>query len=150
MKKQYLTEIELPIWADPQGDVILEKSRDYCYVYFDCWENNEPTYSDYIGKLIFENAWAVTSLDVEFYGIYPEEDWKYKSSICIVENSLWLEEMIAKRASFYKEWLTWDKSEYKHFHYPGHDNYFDIIAEDYKVEKVLKKDIKYYKKLWNG
>lgn len=35
--KQYLTEIELPIWTDPQSDVILEKSRNYCHLYFNCW-----------------------------------------------------------------------------------------------------------------
>lgn len=148
MKEQYLTEIELPIWADPQGDVILEKSRDYCHIYFDCWEDNEPTYSNYIGKIIFENAWAVKSLDVEFYEIYPKEEWKFKSSICIVENSIWLDEMIMKRAKIYTEWLNWDKRTYKHFHFSGHDNYFDIIAENYTVEKILKTEIKYYEKLW--
>ncbi|AMP98773.1 hypothetical protein AY601_1864 [Pedobacter cryoconitis] len=154
MKEQYLTEIELPVWADPQGDVILEKSRDYCYLYFDCWLekelwiNEEVTWADYIGKITFNNAWAVKSLDIEFYDIYPKEESIYKSSICRVENSLWLEEMTMKRSKTYKEWLSWDERIYKHFHFSGHDNYFDIIAENYKVEKILKKDIKHYENLW--
>ncbi|WP_316771527.1 hypothetical protein [Pedobacter frigiditerrae] len=148
MKAQYLTEIELPIWADPQGDLMLEKSRDDCHVYFDCWEDNKPTYANYIGKIIFENAWAVKSLDIEYYDIFPIEDWKYKSSICVVENSCWLDEMIQVRTRHYNNWTKWKDKNYRHFHCKGHDNYFDIIAENYKVEKVLKKDVEHYEKLW--
>ncbi len=52
--QSYLTEIELPIWQDPQGDVIMEKSRDYCHIYFGCWVNEKPGEpADYIGKLEF-------------------------------------------------------------------------------------------------
>ena len=88
------------------------------------------------------------SLDLERYDIYSEKEWKYKSSICIVENSIWLNEMILKRAKSDTFWLKKDKKIYKHFHFSGHDNYFDIIAEEYTVEKILKKDINDYEALW--
>lgn len=58
-----------------------------------------------------------------------------------MENSFWLDEIIMKRANVYKEWLDWDKRTYKHLHFSGHDNYFDIIAENYIVKKALKTDI---------
>ncbi|AZA98285.1 hypothetical protein EG359_01110 [Chryseobacterium joostei] len=145
---QYLTETELPIWADPQGNVIMEKCRDHCFLYFDCWLDNEPTYADYIGKITFQNAWAVTSLDIEFYDIYPKEEFKYKSSIFVVENSLWLKEMFEKRVKHYDNWTGWKDKIYHHFHFAGHNNYFDIIAESYKVEKIPKTKTQYFKRLW--
>ncbi len=77
----------MPIWTDPQNDIILEKSRDYCYLYYNCWEDNQLADLGYIGKLTFENAWAIKSLDVEFYDTYPK-DLEYKFSICKVKKSL--------------------------------------------------------------
>ncbi len=53
MEEQYLIEIELPIWQDPQGNLMLEKCREHCYLYFDCWEepenwkNNEVAWANY-------------------------------------------------------------------------------------------------------
>ncbi len=38
----------------------------------------------------------------------------------------------------YQQLLTWDKRIYKHFYFTGHDNYFDIIAENCKVEKISR------------
>lgn len=147
-KEQYLTEIELPLWADPQGNVFLEKSRAHCFLYFDCWENNAPTNANYLGKIIFENAWAVQSLDVEFYDIYAKEELRFKSSIFVVENSLWFKDMWEKRAKIYDNWTGWKDKTYQHFHFAGHDNYFDVIAEKYSVEKVIKSEIKDDKLSW--
>ncbi len=81
------------------------------------------------------NAWAVRSLDIEYYDIYPKEDFKYHSSIFIVENSRWLKEMIEKRERYYNNHTKWKDKKYKHYVIKGHDNYFEIIAEDYKVKK---------------
>lgn len=147
---QYLTEIELPIWADPQGNVVMEKSRDHCCIYFACWEDNVPTYSNYLGKITFINAWAVNSLDVEFYDIYPKEDWKYKSSITIVENSVWLSHVMIQRTKHYDNWTKWKDKSYKHYHFSGHDNYFDVIAEDFMVEKIALADEPKYARLLIG
>jgi len=147
MEEQYLTEIELPIWKDPQGDLIIEKGREFCSVYFACWENNEPEYANYVGKITFENAWAVKSLDVEYYDIYPKGDFQFKSSIYIVENSKWLDEVIGIRSKYYDNWTKWKDKEYKHYLVRGHDNYFEIVAENYVVEKVDKKDFDRYVEL---
>ncbi|MBD0254344.1 MAG: hypothetical protein ICV83_01390, partial [Cytophagales bacterium] len=75
MNEQYLVEIELPFWQDPQGDLIMEKSRDYCRLYCGCWdEQNPPDYAIYIGRIEFVDAWAVRSMDVEFYDVYTKEE----------------------------------------------------------------------------
>ncbi len=150
MEEQYLIELELPIWQDPQGNVILEKCRNNCYLYFDCWEDNTPTYANYFGKITMYNAWAVKSLDVECYDIYPKEDYKYRSSIFIVQNSQWLKEMIEKRAAYYDNWTGWKDKEYKHYLIRGHDNYFEIIAEKYSIETVKKEKNHYYERLWKN
>jgi hypothetical protein len=148
MKEQYLNEIELPIWQDPQGDLIIEKGREFCCIYFACWKDNEAAeYADYIGKITFENAWAVKSLDVEFYDIRPKVDWQFKSSICIVENSEWLDEVIGIRSKYYDNWTRWKDREYKHYLVRGHDNYFEVIAENFFVEKVSKKNFDRYTEL---
>jgi hypothetical protein len=148
MKEEYLTEIELPIWQDPQGDLIIEKGRDFCRVYFACWKDDEAgEYADHIGKIIFENAWAIKSLDVEFYDIRPKIDWQFKSSICTVENSKWLDEVIGMRSKYYDNWTKWKNKKYKHYLVRGHDNYFEIVAENFTVEKVDRKDFDRYREL---
>lgn len=107
------------------------------------------TWADYIAKLTFKNSWAVKSFDVEFYDIHTIDDPKYKSSIYIVENSLWLKDMMEKRENYYGNWTKWKDNKYYHYHIEGHDNYFDIIAEDYSIEKIMKNENHYYNRLWN-
>jgi len=153
LKEEYLTELKLPIWQDPQGNLIIEKCRDNCFVYFNCWSdkwiNDEVTWADYIGKITLENSWAIKSMDIEFYDIYTKEDQKHKSSIYIVENSLWLNKMIEKREKHYNNWTKWKDKKYNHYHIKSHDNYFDIIAESYSIEKIKKTDNHYFKRLKN-
>ncbi len=138
---QFLTEIELPVWQDPQGDVVMEKSRDYCQIYFDCWdEKKPPKQANYIAKLEFINAWAVRSVDIENYPVQPLGEYQFKSSIFVVENSSWLNDVFNLRNKYYSDNYTgWKDIEYKHFLVKGHDNYFEIIAQDYKVNKVKRR-----------
>lgn len=118
----------------------MEKSRDYCHLYFGCWdEQNPPNYADYMGKIEFTDAWAVRSVDVEFYDIHPKEGYQFKSSIFIVENSVWLKEVLAIRNKYYSDnWTGWKDRTYKHYLVSSHDNYFEIIATDYRVERIDK------------
>lgn len=150
MEKAYLTEIELPFWQDPQGNVILEKCRDACHIYCNCWEDNTPTYASYYGKISLKNAWAVKSLDVEFYDLHPKEEYQFKSSIFKVEHSVWLPKMIQERRSYYPEWKGYKNRTFHHYHIKGHDNYFDVIAEDYTAEKLPKTNTSHYKRLWTN
>ncbi|PWJ31141.1 hypothetical protein BC781_1251 [Sediminitomix flava] len=139
-EEQYLFEIELPIWQDPQGDLILEKSREYCYVYFGCWDKKSPpNYAEYIGRIEFINAWSVRSLDVEFYDIHPRGEYLYPSSIYIIKNSEWFKDVFNIRNEYYSDsWTKWKDKNYKHYLVKGHDNYFEIIAEDFEVKKIDK------------
>ncbi len=43
--------------------------------------------------------------------------------------------MIEKREKYYDSYTRWKDKEYKHYLIRGHDNYFEIIVEDCKVEK---------------
>ena len=86
------TEIPLKVWQDPQGDVVLlHYSRTECFIYFGCWINDaEP--ADYLCKLTFHSASAVRCLRFE-YTPYLNREFKYRSSILIIENSQWLEQV---------------------------------------------------------
>lgn len=126
--------IPLKIWQDPQGDVILHHTRDECFVYFGCWAKaGEP--ANYLGKLIFQNAWAVRGLRLEFIP-YEIKEHKYHSCIYAINDSQWLTQMTAQRLRNYPDWKSWDTREYLHYVISGHDNYYDIIATEFH-EQIL-------------
>jgi hypothetical protein len=91
--------IPLNLWQDPQGDVVLHYSREECLVYFGCWvEAGVP--ADYLGKLIFHNAWAVRGLCLEG-SPYKTKEPLYRSSLLVVQDSKWLHEVSEQRLQYY-------------------------------------------------
>jgi hypothetical protein len=68
--------IPLEFWKDPQSDVIVIFSERECSVYFSCWTSaGEP--ADFIGKLSFNGAAAVRSLDHEFNPYQYEGSFRF-------------------------------------------------------------------------
>lgn len=136
----HLTEVAvavpLKVWQDPQGNVVLNASREDCAVYFGCWiEAGIP--ANYLCRLRFQNAWAVRgfSLGTPPYKI---EEIDYRSRIYYVENSRLLKEAVQQRTRDYPQWLSWDRKTYRHYVVSGHDNYFDIIASEFTEEIIQR------------
>lgn len=138
-------EIPLKVWQDPQGDVVLHNSRTECFIHFGCWISNiEP--ADYICKLIFHNVSAVRGFRFE-YTPHESKEFKYHSSISVIENSRWLEQLNEQRLKHHPEWEKLDEKKYKHFVVSGHDNYYDIIASGFDEEIISRNDAGELKRL---
>ena len=137
MIKQLAVPIPLKSWQDPQGDVVLHKSRASCTISFGCWEAaGEP--SDYICQLSFSNAWAVRGINPEY--LLYEYEAHHRSCIYEIEGSAWLKQESEMRSKCYPRWREWDSRLYRHYVVRGHDNYFEIIAASFEERVVSRSE----------
>ena len=136
MVKQLAVPVPLKVWQDPQGDVVLQHSRERCTISFACWEDaGEP--ADYICQLVFDHAWAVRAVNSEF--LPSEIHEPQRSCIYEVKESEWLIALSKERSRCHPEWRNWDKRSYHHYVVQGHDNYCEVLAEGF-VERIVSRD----------
>ena len=130
---EVVVPIPLQVWQDPQGDVVLNHSRDQCSVSFACWEAaGDP--ADYLCRLIFNRAWAVRGVRSEF--LPYESKAHHRSCIYEVLESEWLERETALRSQSYPEWRSWEGKQYHHYVVQGHDNFVEVIALGFEEQIV--------------
>lgn len=133
---QLAIPIPLKAWQDPQGDVVLQHSRNGCTISFACWDDaGQP--ADYICKLVFDHAWAVRAVNSEFLPYEINEP--QRSCVYEIKDSEWLIGISKQRSDYYPEWRNWDKRSYHHYVVRGHDNYCEVVAEAF-VERIVPRD----------
>ena len=116
--------------------MLLQHSREGCTVSFGCWvDAGEP--ADYICQLVFDHAWAVRAVDLEFlpYEVHEPQ----RSCIYQISDSEWLIAASEARSHYYPEWRDWDKRSYHHYVVQGHDNYCEVLALGF-VERIIPRD----------
>jgi len=149
LKLDRATPIELNVWKDPQGFVIVEHVRDEAWLYFKCWEP-EGTEAPYVGCLHFEGVWHVESSRFQRFRGYPDvEDTDLISYYLIVANSTLLTSLQSERASHSPEWRVYDKRVYKHWIVESHDFYTDIVATSASFSLVTGENASRLFEIWN-
>jgi hypothetical protein len=124
--------IELPFQINAQGNAVLLSATGESQVFVSLWD--EQGYEmPHLGKFRFINAWASEYFATENGGSYLTADSAPYGFLARIESSTWLAECIKRRLSRYPNWLQWDKRNYHHFMVHGHDNYVQIIAEQFEI-----------------
>jgi hypothetical protein len=131
--KEIAITIPLKVWQDPQSNPLLIFSESIRVVYIGCWiEAGVP--ADYVCKIAFKAGWASRFYAIEHLPYEIKEF--HRSSVYEVKDSSWVKESSKRRLECYPEWKTWDNTTYRHFIIGGHDNYIEIIAEDFTEEII--------------
>lgn len=129
--------IPLEIWQDPQGDIVLIYSERECSIYFGCWiRAGEP--ADFIAQLSFQGAAICRSFTREFLP-YQIQPGKHHSFVLRVPNSDLIEEHARYRREHYPKERP--RPELRHYVVVGHDIYHEILARDFKVTTIPKKNL---------
>jgi hypothetical protein len=129
--------IQLSVWQDPQGEVVLEHGSRECHVFFGCW-SEAGVAAEFVAQVTFDWAWASRVVRTEFvpYRFEPNGE----TYLLRVARSGWLAELTGQRLSNYPKWRDWDKRTYHHFVVVGHDSYVDVIAEKFSVQKLGRRE----------
>ncbi|GIP39021.1 hypothetical protein J31TS4_23010 [Paenibacillus sp. J31TS4] len=110
-------------------------------IYFGCW-NEDSTPADFIAKITFEDCWATKSIHSEYLE-YKVEEYKHRSYILKVENSVWLSELNNKKKELYPNSHT-DHLNYCHYVINGHDVYVEVIAKDFVLKRISREQAGHY------
>jgi hypothetical protein len=133
MKLETAIQIPMSVWPDPQGNPLLLLSERLTLVYLGCWESSAKP-ANYACRLAFEHGWAARAMKVEFlpYDLVMTGT----SPLFEVVDSAYLREVDKWRQTAYPEWKTWDASVYRHFLVSGHDSYVEVIAKDFREDRI--------------
>ena len=142
------TPVELEVWKDPQGYVLIRHIRDEAWLFFKCWEaTGEET--TYIGCLHFEGVWHLSSTRFSEYKSYPDvEESDFRAYYIVVNNSPLLASLINDRQRHSPDWRNYDQRDYKHWIVESHDFYTDIVAAEVSFSTISGEEAEHCFKIW--
>lgn len=131
-------EVKLPFWQNPQCHIFTEYCDDHLNVYFSCWKKQAKIAPNFLGCITFINPSFCKVSKV--YQYFPDQEFKYKSSICMVENSLALSTYLKEVGHGISSLLQ----SQRHYIVSSHAQQITIFAEQHIFSKKKKKDISKY------
>lgn len=149
MKKDCGIAVELSVWKDPQGYVLVEQTRDEAWLYFPCW-SSAGVPADYVGCLHFKGVWHLSSTRFKNIRSYPDiDDTDLISYYLFVEDSSLLKTLEAERSAEDGDWRRYDQRQYTHWVVESHDYYTNIVADQVSFHKVSGQKAIRYVEIWD-
>ncbi len=130
--KNQTTILPLPVWQDPQGDIVLRMSETNCNVYFGCWES-PGVGANYLANILFNGCTSSRYIKHEFIPYTVNNLTNEHSYILEINNSDWLNQEIAYRGNIYGDKLTINQ---RHFLIKSNDMYIELLATDYALQTI--------------
>jgi hypothetical protein len=141
--------IELSVWKDPQGYVLVEQTRDEAWLYFSCWSSAGVT-ADHVGCLHFEGVWHLSSTRFKNIRSYPDiAESDLRSYYLAVADSSLLKKLETDRSAEDTDWRRYDQKQYTHWVVESHDYYTNVVASQVSFQQVTGQQAQKCFDVWN-